>query len=57
LDVSAEKGAPGEPGPPRRGRDPVPPQQCPDRGGGDAVPELEQFPADALLAPAGVLLR
>jgi hypothetical protein len=57
LGVGTEKRAPGEAGPPRRRRDPVPPQERADRGGGDAVPQLEQVPADALLAPAGVLPR
>jgi hypothetical protein len=54
--VGAAEGAPESAGPPRRRRDAVPPQQRPERGGGGAVPELEQVPAEPLLAPAGVLL-
>jgi hypothetical protein len=53
--VRTEERAPGSAGPPRRRRDPVPPQQGPDRGRGDAMPQLEQFATDPLVAPARVL--
>jgi hypothetical protein len=35
----------------------VAPQQRPDRGGGDLMPELEQFATNPRIVPAGVLRR
>jgi hypothetical protein len=55
--MSTEEGTPGYTGPPRRRWEPVPPEQRPDRGSRDRVPQLEQFATNPLVAPAGVLLR